>query len=144
MAAPAALHYFLMVREQAVGQPGHQRERVIGHGLMIGAEAHADRDVVPGCRRHVDLVVTDPHAGDDFQLGRRGEHPLGIGLAARDRAEYAGQERDQLILGQRAPGPIEGQLAPLGAQAFKHRQGRLVRHGDSVEDFGRHLGGPHP
>ena len=72
----------------------------------------------PPCARH-------------SQLGRRREHPLGIGLAARDRAEHPGQQPDQLVLGERPPGPVEDQLAAAATQALEHRRARLVqaRHG---------------
>jgi hypothetical protein len=64
-----------------MGREQHVRE--LAQRRVGGQQAHADGKAVPA-RRHVDLVVVDPHAGDRFALGRRGEHPLGVGLAACD------------------------------------------------------------
>ena len=86
-----------MLARQVAANGGEQSERAVGDRLVIAAKSHRDGDAVAGGGRHVDLIPADAEAGDHLQVLRRGEHALGIGLAAGDRRIDAGQELDQLV-----------------------------------------------
>ena len=99
-AAPAPACDPGVVRQQLEREADRQREGVVGDALVVGAERHGHGDVVSRRGGDVDPVVADAEAGHDPKLRRRGEHPLGVELAARDGRDRARQALDQLGLAQ--------------------------------------------
>ena len=83
---------------------------------MVAAGGDADGDPAAGRRLEVDRVVADTPAGNHAQVGRAGEHALGVGLAPGEGREDTGQRLDELVLRE---------LAVLADPAYDLEPGRL-------------------
>ncbi len=94
-----------VVRQKLDREPDREREGVVGHALVVGAEGHCHGHAMAGRGVDVDPVVADAEAGDHPQPGRRGEHPLGVRLATGNGRERARQALDQFGLAQQ-PVPL--------------------------------------
>ncbi len=100
---PAAAAHAPVVLRDPVGRSRHQRQGMVGDRVVVGPEGHGDGNPVPSSRGHVDVLVAHAQSGDDLEVGRRGEHPLIVGLQAGDGRHHAVQPLDQLGLGEPAP-----------------------------------------
>jgi hypothetical protein len=134
-ATPAAPGDAIVMREHLDGEPDDERECIVGDALVIGAERHGHRDAVAGRRLDINLVIADAEAGDDPELRRAREHPLGIELAAGNRGDHARQPRDQLVLGEEPVLVVHHDLEPRLAQRRQERSRASVDLLDVAEDL---------
>ena len=134
-AAPAPACDPRVVRQQLERETDRQRESVVGDALVIGAERHGHGDVVSRRGGDVDPVVTDAIAGHDPELGRRGEHPLGVELAARDGRDRARQALDQLGLAEQTVRVVHHDVEAGCAQRREKRCRSAVELLDVAEDL---------
>ena len=131
-----------MVRQQLEREADRQREGVVGDALVVGAERHRHGDAMPGRGGDVDPVVADAEAGDHPELGRGGEHPLGVELAARDGRDRARQALDQLGLAQQPVLVVHHDVESGRAQRREKRCRSAVELLDVAEDLGQGRGTP--
>jgi hypothetical protein len=94
---PLAVSHLLGMAQDVVRQGKQERERVIGHGLVVRAESHGDSHTVPRCGWHIDLIVSHTETGDDAQLGGVGKHALRVRLDGCQRTDNPRQQCHKLV-----------------------------------------------
>jgi hypothetical protein len=108
--APATAAHLGVLIGQAPQRGEHQRERVVGDRLVVGAGGHGDRDAGGRRGREVDRVEADAGAGDDAQLGQLGERRRVERIGVGDHRHRAAAQLDELIGGPVAFARMNGQF----------------------------------
>ena len=103
-------------RPQVAQRRQHQRQRVVGDGLVVGARRRRHHHPRAAGRLEVDRVEPDPGAGDHPQGAGAGEH-LGVeGVGVGDRRDRVAEHRRQLLRAAVVAARRDLELEPSRAQ----------------------------
>jgi hypothetical protein len=101
---PLALAHELVGLRNTAGQRDHEADGEFGNRVVEHVGRVGDADIAGARRGGVDIVVADPEAGDDFEIGQR-VHEIGLHARAGMGAD-AGTVRGQ-------PGVLVGLFVQL-------------------------------